>query len=84
MKPRCPICGDPRPFIFWVDEDPPEECPYGATTVTNCTYQMEEAKRQAHWRKICPEAFDANGNIIKGGLTMVMRKLHPEAFKEKQ
>lgn len=83
MTIRCPICGDPRPFIFWVDPEPPEECPYGATTVTNCSYQMEEAKRQADWRKACPEAFDQNGNIIEGGLIMVMKKLDPEVFREK-
>lgn len=73
-KPRCPVCGDPRPFIFWVDPQPPTECPYGATEVTNCSYQMNAAREAAERRRICPEAFDKNGNIKPGGLAMVMAK----------
>lgn len=73
-KPRCPVCGDPRPFIFWVDPEPPSECPYGATEVSNCSHQINEAKRAAAWRPLCPEAFDKNGDIRPGGLAMVMAK----------
>ena len=26
-RPCCPVCGDPAPLIFWVDPEPPTECP---------------------------------------------------------
>jgi hypothetical protein len=36
---------------------------------------MAQARSAADRRKICPEAFDANGNILPGGLMMVIRKM---------
>lgn len=83
---KCPICGDPSPFKLWMDERPPVACAYdegayagGSITikaVTDCPYQMRKASQQAHWRKACPEEFDANGNLLEGGLARVLQKLY--------
>lgn len=76
MTIKCPVCADPHPFILWVDPDPPTECPYGADQVTNCSYQMEKAKGEAERRRICPEAFDKEGKIIKGGWGLIAAKMN--------
>lgn len=76
-KRKCPICGDPGPFILWVDDEPPSECPYNpaAKNVTECAFQMKEAKRAALWRREVPEAFDAMGKIKPDGLYLVLTTL---------
>lgn len=80
----CKICGDPKAYSIWIGPEPPG-CPYDEVwhkgglpsifSVTECSHQMRKAARAAKWRRVCPEAFDANGNIIEGGIGMVLEKL---------
>lgn len=82
LKPKCPVCGDPGPFIFWQTEELPTECPYHpeAKSVTDCTYQMEKAWQSAEFRRLVPDAFDETGAIKKGRLADVLREFgnaHP-------
>lgn len=74
MTVRCPICGDPSPFVLWVDPRPPVECPYNpaAKSVTDCTFQMQRGFQRAAWRKRFPHCFDENGNIKPGGLAHIL------------
>ena len=76
----CPICGDPSVYVLWCDPVPPAGCPEGdhVKDVTMCRLQMAAAKQAAEWRKLCPEAFDTNGNIKPGGLALVLAKIDPE------
>ena len=79
----CPICGDPQPFIFWIDKTvPPTECAYNpaAKSVTDCEHQMTEARRAALWRKVCPASFDAAGVIIPGQLRHVIETVAAAGF----
>lgn len=83
----CKICGDPQAYGIWIGPEPPG-CPYDEVwhkggelsvhSVTDCSHQMRRAAQQAKWRKVCPEAFDANGKILPGGLVMVLEKLHKQ------
>lgn len=86
---ECPICGDPSAYPLWVTKEPPEACPGddswhrgGPVTiknVTECSYQMRKARQRAEWMKVCPEAFDESGNLIRPyGLAMVLEKLPPD------
>lgn len=84
----CPICGDPSAYPIWIDDMPPIGCPdddilreTGRPSITSiCERQMARARQGADWRKRCPEAFDAEGNIIEGGLALVVNKLRPETI----
>lgn len=40
--------------------------------VTECPRQMQNAKRAAMWRKLFPDQFDKNGDILPGGLAHIM------------
>jgi hypothetical protein len=67
----CPVCGDPSVYALWVDKEPPDECPLGATDLTRCELAMEKARQAALFRRVCPESFDASGNIRAGELGIV-------------
>ena len=92
MTVRCPICHDPAPFIFWIDPtNPPVECPYNkaARQVTDCPHQMTQARRAAVWRKVCPDSFDANGQMLTGQLGHVVTAVaaagyNPDTGKPKE
>ncbi len=87
-KYPCPICGDPNAYPIWIDVMPPMGCPNddelretGRRSITSiCETQIARARQAADWRKRCPEAFDGEGNIIEGGLAMVVNKLRPEVI----
>jgi len=73
---RCPICGDPAPFIFWIEDFKPEQCPEGdyVKNVTQCQQQMAVARQAAELRKFCPEAFDRDGRMLSRGWEMIFDK----------
>ena len=64
--PRCPICGDTIPFIFWVDDEPPDKCPDGphVKSVDQCPQQISQARSAAERRQLVPECFDRNGVVL--------------------
>jgi len=84
----CPICGDPRGFLFWFDDEPPAGCPQDKSwhdggapqirNVTECRYQMAKAWQAAEFRRLVPDAFDENGKIKPGGETLgrVLKAFH--------
>lgn len=78
MSARCPVCGDPKAFPLWIDDEPPDCCPIEMSegirirVVTDCPYQMGKAKREATWRKLFPNQFDETGKIKPGGLAHIM------------
>lgn len=79
----CPICGDPSAYPIWVDKDPPTGCPEDMRSwgeggppqvrnVTECAYQMRKAAQRAEWRRVLPDAFDRDGNMLPGRLPDVL------------
>lgn len=78
----CPICGDPRAYPIWLADEPPIGCPNEPNLKPGrgpCAFQIHDAQRAALWRRVAPEAFDDMGNILPGGLAMVLNKLVPAA-----
>lgn len=83
----CPICGDPNAYPLWINKEPPEGCPHddhyfatGQRSVTNvaqCGHQRRRAERDARWRRLAPECFDANGNMLPGKIGEVLAKAQP-------
>lgn len=86
----CPVCGDPRAFPVWIDAEPPVGCPHddawmngnapAIRTVTECRYQMGKARQAAEFRRLVPDAFDADGKMLPGRLADVLTafsKAHP-------
>lgn len=81
-KKTCPVCGDPNAFPLWVDPEPPDGCPYdkewhkgrprSIKNVTECSWQMGKASQAAEFRKLVPDAFDANGKMLPGQLARVL------------
>lgn len=73
-KYPCPICGDPSGYPLWIDREPPEGCPQvpTATRVEECWYQMGKARQRAEFRKLVPDAFDQNGNMLPHQLGRVL------------
>lgn len=83
MKLKCPVCGDPGPFVLWSSSDGPVECPYNpaAKSVTDCRYQMEKAWQSAEFRKLVPDAFYEDGSLKPGRGEEVLRAFvgkHPD------
>ena len=80
---KCPVCGDPRPFIFWIEDFEPEHCPEGphVKDVTQCQWQMGEARQAAELRRFCPEAFDGNGLMKPNGWALIAAKQRAAAAK---
>lgn len=76
---KCPICGDPGPYVLWIDDEPPSECAYtpGALNVTECSYQMGKAAQRARWMKALPDAFDESGKLKPGRLADVLATMPP-------
>lgn len=76
-RPCCPVCGDPGVYLFWIDQEPPEGCPYTpeARSVTECSYQMRKAAQRALMRKVAPHCFDSQGNMLPGRLAEVLAAL---------
>lgn len=90
MGATCPICGDPRAYPLWLDKEPPQACaadqswhaggPVTIKSVTECPPQMARARQAAERRRLCPDAFDANGNMLPGQLARVLQayaEAHP-------
>ena len=68
-KPPCPVCGDPNQFPLWIDAAPPPTCPHDPawpkrSVVGICAYQRRKAEQAADFRRITPDAFDENGNML--------------------
>lgn len=86
MGSSCPICGDPQPFVFWLEDAPPPTCPDDPawprrSMHTICAHQMRKARQAAERRRLVPDAFDASGNILPGQIARVMRAVaaaHPD------
>ena len=76
---KCPVCGDPRPYVLWVGHDGPP-CPYGAHVVTDCSHQMQEARRIRLWQQHAPECHDNNGNLRAGQLPVVLERMRAAAL----
>jgi len=82
-KTVCPVCGDPHPYKFWIDTEPPDRCPHdpvewgdGPPTIGNvseCSYQRAKAWQAAEFRKLVPDAFDQVGKMKFGQLARVLR-----------
>lgn len=75
----CPICGDPRAYRMWIDDEPPTGCPIEPDLKPGrglCGFQMRDAERAALWRRSAPECFDAMGNMLPGMLGVVLSKLN--------
>ena len=68
----CPVCGHHQGV--WLD-DPPTGCLRGGGADL-CQEAKDEAYGAAMRRKVCPEAFDAAGNILPGGLLLVTEAMH--------
>lgn len=68
----CPLCGKRAPV--WLDA-PPTGCLQG-NAPTRCQEAMDDAYGAAMRRKVCPEAFDANGKILPGGIVRVTKAMH--------
>lgn len=93
MSRACPICGDPRAFLFWIDAEPPAGCAHDETwhetgrlttesvrNVTECRFQMGKAWQAAEFRKLVPDAFDADSKMLPGQLARVIKafgEAHP-------
>lgn len=83
MGATCPICGDPRAYPLWTAKVAPEACPDdrswhdgGPVTIANvteCPSQMARARQTAERRRLCPDAFDMNGNMLPGQLARVLQ-----------
>lgn len=46
-------------------------------SITDCPHQMARARQQARWRRLAPECFDANGNMLPGKIGEVLEKAQP-------
>ena len=85
-KAICPICHDPKPFVFWLDEAPPPTCPddpaWPERSMNSiCERQLRVARQAAERRRLVPDAFDENGNILPGQIGRVLQiwqAAHPE------
>lgn len=83
---RCPVCGDPNAFPLWVGAAAPEGCahdeswmryrPRRINSVAECWYQRAKAWQAAEFRKLVPDAFDANGNMKDDELARVVEAFH--------
>ena len=63
----CPVCGDPGPYVLWIDNTPPvPPCPYGAHSVASCSYQQDKIRAQKARLKVCPDLLDGHGNVLLG------------------
>ncbi len=67
----CPVCG--RHFPIWIGE-PLTECFGGGTQP--CAETLEIAHGDAMRRKLCPDAFDANGVILPDQLGRLAEAMH--------
>ena len=70
-REKCPICGDPSAFPFWLEDAPPLTCPNDPAWPRRslrgiCEEQMERAQRMAAMRRLTPDAFDPDGNMLPG------------------
>lgn len=82
MSAACPICGDPRAYPLWAERAAPAGCPADTSwhdggpitirSVTECPVQMKRAQQAAERRRLCPDAFDAAGNMRPGQLARVL------------
>jgi hypothetical protein len=47
----------------------------GAPDLDEGAIQQRDAARAACWRRVCPDAFDAEGNILPGALGSVITRV---------
>lgn len=69
----CPICG--YEFPIWVDEIPIKSCPHTGR-MDLCTDARGRAHGEAMRRRVCPDAFGADGRILPGQLGRVVQAMH--------
>ena len=82
----CPVCHDPNAFPIWIDTVPPATCPDDPawphrSLNSICPRQLRKAEQSAELRRLTPDAFDANGVMIKGESGRVWEnwcKAHPK------
>lgn len=84
-KLPCPVCGDPNAFPLWIDDEPPPMCPHdpewpdgpqSIRSVADCPFQRKRAEQRALWRKVAPDCFDQNGNMLPDRLGEVLTRVH--------
>jgi len=63
----CPLCGKHEPL--WMAA-PPAGCFDGGNSF--CQRVLRNARTAALWRKLCPDAFDENGNMLPGQIVRVI------------
>jgi hypothetical protein len=80
-KPTCPACGYSEPF--WRDPVPATGCLLGHQSAP-CPPRLAEGRSMAARCRFCPEAFDANGNILPNGWTLIFAKLDGDRVKAKE
>lgn len=78
-RPICPACGDIQPF--WRDPVPAAGCLMGHASAP-CPDAIARARAAAERRKFCPEAFDANGNILPDGWKKIFAKWGDRSLPE--
>lgn len=84
MSARCPVCGDPNAYPFWISEEPPDGCPddlewqegraRSIRNVAECSSQRKKAWQAAEFRKLLPDAFDETGKMKPGRLAEVLEQ----------
>lgn len=67
----CPVCGYDTPI--WLG-DPPTGCLDGGGQQI-CRQSQVRAHGEAMRRKLCPDAFDADGKILPGQIVRVLRAM---------
>lgn len=76
---RCPVCGDPRPYVLWRGSmEPP--CIYGAHVVTECSHQMGEVRRLLVWQQIAPQCHGPDGNVLPGKFSEAFQAVAAAGF----
>lgn len=72
LDKHCGICG--LEFPIWTDQRPVARC-YMTEGTTTCQHAMARAHGPAMCRKLCPDAYDQNGNILPGALPRVVEAM---------
>jgi hypothetical protein len=71
---RCSLCGEL--FPIWLDEAPAlASCLRGAGT-SLCAEALATARSDAMRRKVCPDAFDADGQMLPGHWPALVYAMH--------
>ena len=66
---RCQLCGERHPL--WIGDAPqPGRCLVTGTAAI-CPASATKARAEAMRRKVCPDAFDADGKILPSGDALI-------------